>query len=198
MTTFTIDGEHNIIAYPTPEAALEAQALGAQAFTTQRELAKLAADWPISRLVETWNSFAGVAPFDDLKSVKKFENRAKAIARIWQAIQRLAPAADGGAQGAPEGVAASKEATGKKNAPKAKKGAKEAKPKPEAREGSKKAKVIDLLKRDKGATNQEIQQATDWQPHTVRGFVSGSLVRQMKLKVETIVRQDGVKAYHIV
>ena len=54
-----------------------------------------------------------------------------------------------------------------------------------------------MLKRDQGATNQEIQQATDWQPHTVRGFISGSLVKQMKLKVETITRQDGAKAYHI-
>jgi hypothetical protein len=45
----------------------------------------------VSRLVDTWNSFAGVAPFDDLKPVKKFSSRKAAIARIWQAIARLPP-----------------------------------------------------------------------------------------------------------
>src|SRR4051794_34880577 len=31
----------------------------------------------------------GVAPFDDLKPVKKFTSRKAAIGRIWQAVQRL-------------------------------------------------------------------------------------------------------------
>jgi hypothetical protein len=47
-------------------------------------------DWPLARLQAIWNGFAGVVPFDDLKPVKKFENRKKALARIWTAIQRLA------------------------------------------------------------------------------------------------------------
>ena len=50
----------------------------------------MAAGWPAERLVEVWNSFAGVAGFGaDLKPVKKFENRKAAVARIWKAIQRL-------------------------------------------------------------------------------------------------------------
>ena len=48
-------------------------------------------EWPASRLVDTWNSFAGVAPFDDLKPVKKFTNRRAAVTRIWQAVARLSP-----------------------------------------------------------------------------------------------------------
>jgi len=32
-----------------------------------------------------------VAPFDDLKPVKKFTNRKAAAARIWAALQRLSP-----------------------------------------------------------------------------------------------------------
>src|SRR5438105_11549566 len=48
-----------------------------------------AAEWPASRLLELWNSFAGVAPFTDCKPVKKFENRDKALTRIWTTIQRL-------------------------------------------------------------------------------------------------------------
>jgi hypothetical protein len=62
-----------------------------QLFSTERELAKLAADWPASRLIEVWNSFAGVTPFDDLKPVKKFTSRQTAVQRIWQAVSRLAP-----------------------------------------------------------------------------------------------------------
>src|ERR1035437_5624920 len=58
-------------------------------FASHKELTKATAEWPISRLVETWNSFAGTPGFDDLKPVKKFENRAKATARIWAAIQKL-------------------------------------------------------------------------------------------------------------
>jgi hypothetical protein len=44
----------------------------------------------MDRFVTVWNSFAGVAGLGaDLKPVKKFENRDKAVARIWKALQRL-------------------------------------------------------------------------------------------------------------
>src|SRR5450755_152901 len=87
MATFTIDSENNITAL----AGLPAGADQSQSFSTAKELGRLAAGWPASRLVETWNSFAGVAPFDDLKVVKKFTSRKSAVTRIWQAVTRLAP-----------------------------------------------------------------------------------------------------------
>ena len=111
MTTFTIDADNNITAYAAPEQAQDALALGAQIFTSQKDLAKLAADWPTSRLVETWNGFAGMPGFDDLKPVKKFTDRPTAVNRIWQAIQKLAPAAHQGAQDAPEAADATTEAS---------------------------------------------------------------------------------------
>ena len=37
---------------------------------------------------------------------------------------------------------------------------------------NKKAEVIAMMKRAKGATLDEIMEATGWQKHTVRGFVS--------------------------
>ena len=65
---------------------------GVQTFTSQKELAKLPSDWPVARLVQTWNGFAGVVPLlDHLKPVKKFTDRSIAVNRIWQAIQKLAP-----------------------------------------------------------------------------------------------------------
>jgi hypothetical protein len=59
---------------------------------SEKELNNAAAEWPASRLVELWNSFAGTTRFTDSKPVKKFENRDKAVTRIWATIQRLGTA----------------------------------------------------------------------------------------------------------
>ena len=96
MRTFTIDEQNNITAFATKDEAAGASTT-ALVFSSQKELAKLAADWPVSRFIEIWNGFAGVAPFGDLKPLKKFTDRKVAVARIWQAIQRLN--ADGAASG---------------------------------------------------------------------------------------------------
>jgi hypothetical protein len=89
MATFTIDSENNnIVAH----AGVPASAAHQQTFASEKELARLAAGWPSARLIEVWNSFAGVTPFDDLKPVKKFTNRQIAVRRIWQALKRLSPA----------------------------------------------------------------------------------------------------------
>jgi DNA-binding IclR family transcriptional regulator len=40
------------------------------------------------------------------------------------------------------------------------------------REFSKKAIVLDLLRRNHGATMGEIAEATGWQNHSIRGFIS--------------------------
>ena len=62
-------------------------------------------------------------------------------------------------------------------APKASKPARAAKPaaggEPKApREGTAKAKVIEMISRKGGATLEEICEATGWQKHTTRGFIS--------------------------
>ena len=61
-----------------------------------------------------------------------------------------------------------------KKAKPAKKAGRAKKPatKPKADRANKKAEVIALMKRAKGATLAEIMAATEWQAHTVRGFVS--------------------------
>src|SRR5229473_6648554 len=44
--------------------------------------------------------------------------------------------------------------------------------------GSKTAKILALLKRPGGASLQQLQKATGWQAHSVRGFLSGTLARR--------------------
>jgi hypothetical protein len=84
--TFTIDSENNVTAHAgLPPAGAN------EPFANLKDLTRLTAKWPASRLVDVWNSFADVAPFDDLKPVKKFTNRDIALARIWDAVERLAP-----------------------------------------------------------------------------------------------------------
>ena len=88
--------------------------------------------------------------------------------------------AEHGAPVAPAKPSSKKGATPKKSAPKAKKTAKAAKPAkpakkaptPATERNHKKAEVIAMMKRAKGVTLAEIMEATGWQKHTVRGFVS--------------------------
>src|SRR5438552_10401731 len=64
-----------------------------------------------------------------------------------------------------------------------------------ARQGSKTAKVLDLLKRSGGATLKEIMKATGWQAHSVRGFLSGTLGKKMKLTVTSTKAEHGERSY---
>ncbi len=105
-------------------------------------------------------------------------------------------------------------ASQKKVAPKAKTGAKpaaaktpapaskQAKPaakvrKPEARDGSKKSAVIELLRRKEGATAAEIAKITKWQAHSIRGFISGTISKKMKLAVESFRNEQGERVYRV-
>jgi hypothetical protein len=95
--------------------------------------------------------------------------------------------------GAP--VARKKGKSGKK-ATQAKRAPKGAKKATGARDGSKTAKVLDLLKRAGGVTAKELMKATGWQPHSVRGFLSGTIGKKMGLTV-TSAKGDGERSYSI-
>jgi Protein of unknown function (DUF3489) len=66
-----------------------------------------------------------------------------------------------------------------------------------ARADTKKAIVLDLLRRKKGATTAEIAKATDWQNHSIRGFISGHVTKKMGLKVESSKSEAGERTYRI-
>ena len=135
--------------------------------------------------------------------------------------ENAAVVAPQGATVAPEKASSKKDASKKKGAPKANKGAKKAAkqakaaPKKQAkekvaskkaakvkeakvpREFSKKSIVLDLLRRKDGATMAEIAKATDWQNHSIRGFISGNLTKKMGLAVESTKNEAGERTYRL-
>jgi hypothetical protein len=211
MTTFTIDSDNNITACAHDQDA-EAASSG-ESFASQEALDTLSESWPMDRFVTLWNSLAGVAGFGaDLKPVKKFENRDKAVARIWKALQRLngdatpedataaetANAAPKDAKGAPSKGKSGKQSTPAKKAPKTRsKATKPAKTEAGAsREDSKKARVIAMLQRKNGATLPEIMEEMGWQAHTVRGFMAGTL-KNSGYQIESFKPEGGERTYRI-
>ena len=93
-------------------------------------------------------------------------------------------------------VAPAKAKSGKKASP-AKKAPKGAKKAAGARDGSKAATILDLLKRKDGATLKELMKATGWQPHSVRGFLSGTVGKKMGLAVTSTKGEGGERTYSI-
>jgi len=186
MKHFTIDTDNNITFHPTLKAARDT---GAGVFSSEVQLADLVGNDP-KRLLDIFNSLPGVKP------VTKFKNRKIATERIWRAIQNLGgtpaepaaqqdttpatpfdgPVATPGGQAAdvaPVKAKASKKATPAKKSPKGEaKAKKPAEKKAKTDRSNKKAGVIEMMKKAKGATLPEIMAATEWQAHTVRGFIS--------------------------
>lgn len=119
-------------------------------------------------------------------------------------------AGDAGAQepqGAPSEGEASETATPATTAPKAKKETKAPTvpkaPKPARseestgpREGSKTARVVTMLKREGGATLEEIMAQMGWQKHTVRGFMAGTM-KKAGYTVESFKSEAGARSYRI-
>jgi hypothetical protein len=78
----------------------------------------------------------------------------------------------------PKKAKADKKSAKATNPAKTKKAAKSTKPKG-TKSGSKAERVLELMKRKEGATLAKIAKATDWQNHSVRGFVSRHLIKKV-------------------
>lgn len=81
MNTFTIDACNTIARLP----AHRQSAREVEKFASEKELAKLTAQWPAKRFVEIWNGIPGV------RRVAKFTNRKTAVRRLWTKAQDLPP-----------------------------------------------------------------------------------------------------------
>jgi hypothetical protein len=56
---------------------------------------------------------------------------------------------------------------------------------------------IDLLSRREGATIEELQAATDWQRHSVRGFLAGAVRKKLGLTLTSEKPEAGPRRYRI-
>jgi hypothetical protein len=68
---------------------------------------------------------------------------------------------------------------------------------PTQRAGTKQALLIAMLQAPDGATMEEIVAATQWQPHTARGAMSGALSKKLGLIVSSAKERDGARFYRI-
>ncbi len=224
MKTFTIENETNNITVHATTQDAEAVA-NAERFRNESGLNKLAAEWRAARLVEIWNSLPGSIPvkkFTDRQTAvsriwkalqglgqtapKADENEPAAeAAPIHEANETTepaaaipqepepataTPAAPQTPDVAPEEAPAAKKTTTRKGANKAAKVAKA------PRESSKTAQVVAMLQRQQGATLSEIMASMQWQRHTVRGFMAGSM-KKAGHQVESFKPEGGERTYRI-
>jgi hypothetical protein len=127
--------------------------------------------------------------------------------------ETAAVVAEQGAPVAPTKSASKKGASSKKGVPKAKKDARAVRPAPKKptkpakkaakspddkspRVESKAAKILGLIGRPKVATLAEIMKATDWQAHSVRGFLS-TAGKNRGLNIESTKNDAGERVYQI-
>jgi hypothetical protein len=193
MKTFILDADHNITTYASQEAASNAVPPG-DAFTTVAGLKTALKQLSAATVVGIWNSLTGVTP------VKKFASLDVAAKRIFNELQKL-----GGPDAATEAAAAEpakrapkaakkhidllvKQRDTKTKANVAKPATTKKAPKPAGsgpRETSKTAQLIEMLKRPKGATLEEVMAKFGWQVHTTRALMSagGSLTKKHGLTV---------------
>jgi Protein of unknown function (DUF3489) len=62
---------------------------------------------------------------------------------------------------------------------------------------TKQERMLTLLSRPEGATIEEMMQATDWQQHSVRGFLAGALKKKLGFSLTSSKPDDGARRYRI-
>ena len=221
MTTYTIENESNNLIGHLSEQDADV-VTGAERFSSEEELATLAASWPTARLIAIFNNLPGVTP------VKKFTDRKTAIARIWNAVQPVDPPTGTIAEPAageapkteeaqqPETAVEPEADTGRRthgyarshtDARRCGRGsgvAQEDHPREEdAHSGQRFARGQQDGYRPGtheargGVTAKELMSVTGWQAHSVRGFISGTLGKKMGLTVVSTKGENGERTYTI-
>lgn len=121
-------------------------------------------------------------------STEQVETAAPAVTIETKASKKAAAGARR-ANVAPAKAKAGKKTTPKKKAPRSARN--------DVREGSKTATILELLKRPGGVTAKELLKATNWQPHSLRGFLSGTVGKKMGLTVTSTKGEDGERSYSV-
>ena len=57
--------------------------------------------------------------------------------------------------------------------------------------------IVEMLRRKDGATIAELVEFTGWKGNSVRGFLSGTIGKKMRLKLQSTKRADGQRVYRI-
>jgi hypothetical protein len=170
---FYIDSDKNILFGEAERRR------GSLSFRNESELQALADNeqWTRQDLEAIWNSFAGVAPFGELKPVKKFRNRPYGVKQIWNAIQLLADSPVGDGPVKPKvATAKQKRAKGGQN---------------------KKLQAAALMLRKDGATAEDLSKQLGWGAGSVVMFVQwvkfvlGSGIRSLAVEKN----EDGDRVY---
>lgn len=149
MKLFRIDSKNRVHVEASRNKA-------GQHFSSQQEWARIAAELPMSRMVEIWNELPGVT------AIRRFTSRQIALTRIWKALQNLESKSPG--SGAPEGRT---------------------------------AQVLALLRAEGGVSLEQLVQATGWQKHSIRGFLSGTIRKKLGMKLMSFRDADGARVYRI-
>jgi Protein of unknown function (DUF3489) len=62
---------------------------------------------------------------------------------------------------------------------------------------TKQERVLTLLNQPNGASIAEMMQATDWQQHSVRGFLAGTVKKKLGFSLTSVKPNDRVRRYRI-
>jgi Protein of unknown function (DUF3489) len=62
---------------------------------------------------------------------------------------------------------------------------------------TKQERVLTLLSQSEGASIEEMMQATDWQQHSVRGFLAGTVKKKLGFPLTSSKPNEGVRRYRI-
>ena len=154
---FQIDSDNRLHAIDNGTHQTE----GGDVFGSLEDFERLAAGWPLRRLIEIWNQLPKVQP------VSRFENRQVAVRRIWRMLS------------APAGSAPPRRGRSEARAHR-----------------SKSEMVLNMLRNPEGATLKALMKATRWQAHSVRGFLSRKVSKNLGLHVESF-RRDGERVYAV-